>query len=169
MSFTADACFMIRLTMFPHRIINLGQQMRQKRVIRLFWIQSGYPNLLCMISAERKTCAAVTQPVDLFLFHFFCMCTSTSLCWTLRVPQLSHWLFRVSIALFGLQNAATLQQRFPLLNSLRNVYPHTLTSWGGPRKERKLMGISCKCSAVCMLRCKLKNTEEQRCDLKFLH
>lgn len=64
---------------------------------------------------------------------------------------------------------AAIQQGIPLQNSLRNVYLHTpnmlgwsQSNWGG---GGGLMGISCKCSALCMLRCKLENTGVQRCNI----
>lgn len=99
-----------------------------------------------MISGECKTCTAVAQPVDLL---FFCAWSPHLFAELLSVPQLSHSLFRLSIALFGLHNAATHQQGFPLSNSLRNVYLHTHTNMR--RWSQRLMAIRCKCSAVCIL------------------
>lgn len=78
----------------------------------------------------------------------------------LSVPQLSHSLFRFSIALFSLHNAAAHQQGFPLSNSLRNVYLHTHNNMRRWSQSVRLMAIRCKCSAVCILRyCNTEHTE----------
>lgn len=118
---------------FPCRIINWVQQIRQGRVIRLTvqiffaWYQLSEKSVQLLHSL------VVSSFFSFFLFFpawFPHLCAEL---WTPRVPQLSHWLFRLSGALFGLHNAAALQQGFPLPNSLRNVYLDTLTCWGGPR------------------------------------
>lgn len=134
MSSTVHAPFIMRVTVFPRRIINLVQQMRQRRVITLFWMEWLSKSSLHYISLEKNVCSCYTDCWSILFRGFFAwvphLCAEP---WTPRVPQLSHWLFRLSVALFGLHNAAALQQGFPLPNSLRNVYLHTLTCWGGPR------------------------------------
>lgn len=160
MSLKVHALLIMRVTVFPCRSINLVQQMTQRRVIRLLWIEWLVQIFFAWYQLSEKRVQLLHRLLIYFFFSRFPHLFAER--WTSRVPKLSHWLFRLSVALFGLHNVSELQQGFPLPNSLRNVYLHT-------HQSTRLMGISCKCSAVCILRCKLKNTEVQGCDIKVIH
>lgn len=79
----------------------------------------------------------------------------------------SHRLFRLSISLFGLHDAAALQQGFPPLHYTGKCLASHSHMLGWSQSTRP-MGISCTCSPVCVHICEVMYTRVQKCDISCI-